>query len=93
MSKIIQEGGERQYHVTNLLIADAIARTSGNSRVAAIMKCARKIRSATTDKKVFDLAGRIIKERSSDRIIDMIDDLLIDCVQAGVLPPECSREL
>lgn len=73
----------QQYHLTNLLLADAMARRYGNDRVAALQRCARKVRDETHDPHLEAVARKILKTAVGrwTQLLRMINELLIKMQQ------------
>lgn len=72
------------YWLTNLLLADAIARHGGLKRHAAVVRCAKRMRDETTSKRLYDLALLIIKA-TPDKVVGMVTGLLIEMKKDGLI--------
>lgn len=73
-----------QYWLTNLLLADALARKFCISRHAAILRCARRMRDGTKSKRLYDLAKLII-QAPAHKTVGMVTGLLEEMKKDGLI--------
>ena len=73
-----------QYHMTNLLLADKIAIAYADSRHAAIVRWARRVREVATDEKILALTGSILSSPPK-RVVAMLGSLEKNMIEHGVL--------
>lgn len=73
-----------QYWLENLLIADGLAKRYGLHRSAAVRRCARRMRAETRSKRLFELAGLIIKA-SDEKVTSMASGLFNEMKKDGLL--------
>lgn len=72
------------YWLTNLLLADAIAKSAGLNRGAAIDRCARRMRDRTTNQRLTVLARKIIAASPVVKV-QMVVNLSADMIKDGLL--------
>jgi len=75
---------QSQSELTTLMIAWQIARVDGLNQVAAIRKCARRLRDKTKDSVLYDLFKSVLVAKDSE-VVKYISALHDKLVQDGLL--------